>query len=429
MRVLLVNKFLHHVGGVETYLQWLAHALHHAGHDVALVGMAPPEGRSVMPFPEVPIWETATRGFAAGTPGRARSAAFSVWSPQAGLVMRRALTEFEPDVVHFHGTCFQLTPAVVAEVARRDGACVITAHEYKLTCANQLLFDDGAGSICTACVGASRVTKVVAPLRRRCLKGSLPVSILGAIEGQVADRTWRTARPGVITPSQFMRRVLLADGWPEEQVRHLPLPWGQKAALDATVEPSTHMRDSVTFLGRLAQVKGADLLLRVWRDLAPRHPSVTLRLAGEGEERAHLERLAAEGDIPRVEFLGRLAAPQVRELLDRSILTAHPSRCHDNSPYSVRESLIAGVPAIVSDLGGMPELVGPTSGQVVRHDDVAAWRRALEDEIDASRAGSAALNAEVRRRAASDEEHLEELLDIYRARRRSVALSCRNESS
>ena len=414
MKVLLVSKFLHHVGGVETYLLWLSRALHDDGHEVGVVGMAPPVGEDTMAFPDLPLWTTATRTFRAGERGRTRSAVASVWSPQAGRVMARAVEEFRPDVVHFHGTCFQLTPSVVSAVARRRVATLVTAHEYKLMCANQLLFDERAGQCCTDCVGVPATTKVLAPVRRRCLKGSLPVSLLGAVEGRVADSAWRTADPLVLAPSAFMRSRLLEDGWPAARVRQLDLPWGTASQLAPDLLGTPGRRDSVTFLGRLAPVKGADVLLRAWRGIADHHPEVRLRVVGDGEDRPRLEDIVTRENIPRVDFLGRLSAPEVGVELGRSLVSAHPAQWHENSPYAVRESLMAGVPAVVSELGGMSELVGAASGRVVAHGDEGAWADALGAELTVPRACSAPLRAEVSRRAVSHEDHLCRLVDAYR---------------
>jgi hypothetical protein len=82
----------------------------------------------------------------------------------------------------------------------------------------------------------------------------------------------------------------------------------------------------------------------------------------------------------------------------------------------VRESLLAGVPAVVSELGGMSELVGPSSGRVAAHDDEASWRAALGAELRLRRAGSHALLGEVLGRAVSDEAHLSDLVHAYRVR-------------
>ena len=119
-------------------LQWLAGALHDDGHEVGIVGMAPPQVATIMDFAGLPVWQTRTRTFTAGDRGESiRSTAAAVRSPQAARVMRTALREFCPEIVHFHGTCYQLTPSVAAAVARSSSVAVVTAHEYKLICANQ----------------------------------------------------------------------------------------------------------------------------------------------------------------------------------------------------------------------------------------------------------------------------------------------------
>ena len=415
MKVLLVNKFLHHVGGVETYFSWQAAALHDAGNDVAVVGMRPPRSAPLMPLPELPTWLTPTRSFEPGASGRARSAASSVWSFSTAGVMREALNSFRPDVVHFHGTCYQLTPSIVREVHRAQIPIVLTAHEYKLICANQVLYDDALNKMCEACVGASALRKIIAPIRRSCMKGSRAVSALGALEGRVAEATWRAADPWVLTPSRFMRDRLLMDGWPSASVQHLDLPWCRADELVLTTEEGG-VRDSVVFLGRLAPIKGVHLLLRIWSDIARRHPAVRLRIVGEGAERPKLEAFVAAQGLPRVDFLGWCSKDEVRTQLNRALVTVHPSQMHENSPYSVRESLMSGVPAVVSDLGGMPELIGPSSGWVVAHDDASAWRTAIEVAISARRSRSPNLQAEVLRRAMTDEEHLRSLTSAYAAR-------------
>lgn len=421
MRVLQVSKFLHHVGGVETYLRWVSDRLSAAGHQIGLVGMAPPVGTEVMDFPaDAPMWLTPPREYAVGSRGRIRSAATSVWSPSAGRVMEQALDQFRPDVVHFHGTCYQLTPAVVRATTRAGVAALLTAHEAKLICANQTLWDDARQSVCTACVGASETRRMVLPLQKACMKGSRAVSLLGAVEGQVSRPTWRAADPTVLAPSRYMQRMLLADGWAEQRVGYLDLPWRRAGE---QVAAGREGRDAVTFLGRLVKPKGAHILLRAWAEVADRHPQTQVRILGDGPERAVLEECVRDLAIPRVTFLGHCPPTVVRSELRRSLVTVHPGQWHDNSPFSVRESLMAGVPVMVTDLGGAADMVGPSSGWVVRHDDHAAWATGLDVALTSGLAGSDALCAEVEARATTEETHIGQLLSAYEltiARRRDV---------
>lgn len=409
MRVLLVSKFLHHVGGVETYLRWQAHALQRAGHRVGVLGMTPPAGARQMDLATHEVWDTQTREYHGDLATRIAGVATSVWSPSAGAVMRRAIEEFNPDVVHFHSTCYQLTPAVVREASRRGVPTVLTTHEYKLVCTNQRLYDDRTRGTCMKCPGAGPLPKFTAPIAARCMKGSAAVSVVGATERIISDAVWKRADPLILAPSMFIRDLLVADGWAENRVEYLDLPWRPEAQDVARHEGE---RNHVVFLGRLSREKGADVLLEVWSQIAGSYPDLRLRFIGDGDERASLEDLVARKRIPRVDFLGRLERPQIDDELQQAILTAHPAQWHENSPFTVRESLMAGVPAVVSAMGGMQEMIGPETGRVVVHDDPGAWARALNDlvrnPLNADR-----LKAAVTARAMTDEVHLHRLEKCY----------------
>ncbi|MEN3123027.1 glycosyltransferase [Janibacter sp. LM] len=410
MRILQVSKFAHHVGGVETYVGWLVRSLVADGHDVGVVAMTPPPGRSPMDLSGAPTWFTRRRSFEPGSPDRWRSAAVSVWSPEAGVTMRRAIREHRPDIVHFHGTCYQLTSSVVRAVREAGLPAVLTAHEYKLVCANQTLFSDPDGTICTDCVGRSPLHRALAPVRRRCMKGSLAVSVLGAAEQLVSAPQWRRSGPRILAPSDFMRGVIADEGWPAAAVEYLDLPWRSQGE---DVLPSDGPRDAIVFASRLVPLKGPHVLLQAWRRIAHLHPEVRVELIGEGSQAGELRSMIAADGIPRVDLPGVTDAAGVRRALDRAIVTAHPSQCHENSPFALRESLMAGVPAVVSRVGGMPEMVGPASGWTVRHDDVDAWAATLDTALRSRLAGSAALVDEVRRRSTTTQEHLARLTAVY----------------
>jgi hypothetical protein len=73
-RVLVVNKFLHHVGGVETYMKWLSANLDAEGYDVAFLGMPPPTGTAEMLL-EGPSFHTPFRDYHGRAAVKIRSAA------------------------------------------------------------------------------------------------------------------------------------------------------------------------------------------------------------------------------------------------------------------------------------------------------------------------------------------------------------------
>jgi glycosyltransferase involved in cell wall biosynthesis len=407
VRVLLASKFLHHVGGVETYLRWQAGALSEAGYDVGLLGMTPPAGEDLMDFPDLPIFLTPARSFDRESPHRLGSAAASVYSPAVGRVFAEAVSTFRPDVIHFHSTCYQLTPAVFREARRTQAALFLTSHEYKLVCANQRLFDDRRHELCTACVGRPAAAKSLAIVRRSCIKGSLGASVLGAAEMPVAARLWRKCNGLVLAPSRFMADVLERDGRCGA-VEYLEYPWS------APDFGHGNGRNSILYMARLAPEKGIRVALEAWAKASPSLPGVRFRIAGRGPEESWARDFVARSGVERVDLLGVLDAAGVAEELSRALLTVHPSIWYDNSPISVRESLCAGVPAAVSSLGGTGELVGGDRGPVIEPTDGDGWVRAMVDACSSRIAGTPRFAQALDERWYGAEDHVRRLSELYR---------------
>ena len=206
----------------------------------------------------------------------------------------------------------------------------------------------------------------------------------------------------------------MLEGWTPESVWHLDLPWRR---VDEVVPIAPRGRpDSVVFLGRLAAEKGLHVLLKAWAGVATHHPRVRLRIIGDGGARHALTRRRTAMQLPRVDFLGTLDKAQIERELGRAIVTAHPAQWPENSPYSVRESLMAGVPAIVSAVGGLPEMVDSTTGRIVPHNDHVAWTDTLNQILSGDLFNAQQLRATVMSRAMTDTEHLDRLEAAYLAR-------------
>ena len=303
MKVLVASKFLHHVGGVETYIAWLARHLPTHEVELGFLGMTPPEGEVLMADLGGPAFLTPNRDYHGSLSTKLRSAATSVYSRAAAAVMDDALDRFAPDVVHFQSTCYQLTPSVVSAVARRDVPMVTTAHEYKFVCSNQRLWDDGNGQPCTKCLGAGTVQRLGNVVSTRCVKGSLASSVVAAAELPVSNAVWRRA-PGIVhAPSRYIAGLLEDAASPVKgRVRYLDLAWGDPVPPD---RPAASRLD-VTYLGRLSTEKGVDTLIRAWPAVIERRPGARLRLFGVGSDVDRLRDLA--GVTPNIEFCGRYRA-------------------------------------------------------------------------------------------------------------------------
>jgi glycosyltransferase involved in cell wall biosynthesis len=133
-------------------------------------------------------------------------------------------------------------------------------------------------------------------------------------------------------------------------------------------------------------------------------------VAGIGPDEDRLRALAAGADVS---FSGWLDSRSLAVARDRSAAVLVPSRCEEACPYAVLDAIAAGVPALVSDRGGLPEMVAPEA--VLPSGDADAWASALSklwgDAAARRVAGEAARSVAAER--FGEDAYYERLIGIY----------------
>lgn len=126
------------------------------------------------------------------------------------------------------------------------------------------------------------------------------------------------------------------------------------AAGAAGAEPVPKEGFTLVHVARLAWAKDQATLLRAVARAAPTLPELRLWMLGDGPERFALRALAQEFAIEdRVLFLGD------REDVGRWLASADLfvlSSVTEGTPIALLEAMAAGLPFIVTDVGGMPEI-------------------------------------------------------------------------
>ena len=174
----------------------------------------------------------------------------------------------------------------------------------------------------------------------------------------------------------------------------------------------------VAVLGRIADWKGQDVLIRAMAEPALSEIGAVAVIAGDaypGELAPDVEALASQlGVRDRAEFLG--FAPDPERVLASVDVVAVPSTRPDPLPNSAIEALAAGVPVVAANHGGLPEIVRDrATGLLVRPADAAALAKALRELADdperRARMGEAAA-ADARERFGL-ERMLDEIEGVY----------------
>ncbi|MBX7079987.1 MAG: glycosyltransferase family 4 protein [Nannocystaceae bacterium] len=150
-----------------------------------------------------------------------------------------------------------------------------------------------------------------------------------------------------------LRRWVSHEHWDKIRVVHCTV--GDEFFREAQpIDPTSR---TLVCVGRLSPQKGQLLLVEAFADAIDRGLDATLVLAGDGEMRAEIERIAAARGLgERLRITGWISGEQVR----REILAARalvlPSFA-EGLPMVIMEAFALGRPVLTTYIAGIPELV------------------------------------------------------------------------
>ncbi|KAB2488054.1 glycosyltransferase family 4 protein [Priestia endophytica] len=164
-----------------------------------------------------------------------------------------------------------------------------------------------------------------------------------------------------IVANNWLKRILTDEFHaPSKQIQVFHYGYDTKAFLGRIAETESHVQRSndkavILYTGRLVELKGVHHLISALGRLKKLRKDWICWIVGEGEDQdmfhAKSKSLGLENDII---FLGR--RNDIPYLLSESDIFVLPSLI-ENQPLSVIEAQITGKPVIVSDTGGLPEMV------------------------------------------------------------------------
>ncbi len=304
-------------------------------------------------------------------------------------IFGQVLDEHRPDVVHFHHvTC--LSTNLIAEAHRRNIPVVYTLHDYWLICQRgQFLKRDlsvcpgqedgecvkclswqlglGAGRKKVSHTVGTRLQGSAGATLRRLVKGAQGLYARTFTSQRAAEARVHTRMEHVramcgmvdrfVAPSRFLGERYVEFGIPEERIEYSR--YGFETSYYGAQRQRTDEGVRFGYLGSWIPPKGLHVLIEAFNGIA--EPQASLHLYGhalpyEGYE-DYEENLRALIRSPRIHLEGSYSNDDVGQILaDLDVLVA-PSIWYENSPLTIQEAMLAGVPVITSDLGGMSELI------------------------------------------------------------------------
>lgn len=334
--------------------------------------------------------------------------------PETEVLFRTELTAFKPDTIHIWGTEYAHTLAMVNAAQQEavldrvvvsiQGLCSIYATHYAEGVPERVIrgitFRD-----------MLRQDNIPQQKRKFVLRGELEVQALEKCRHVIGRTCWDKACTQQINPeatyhfcNETLRPCFYEDMWSYEICRT------HRIFASSCVYP----------------VKGFHYLLEAFAEVVKRYPDATLAVPGRSYLKTNLlrqssyQKYLAEltrkyGLEDRIEFLGSLDAEGMKAAYLQANVFALPSTI-ENSPNSLGEAMLLGVPCVAADVGGvMTMMTHETEGFV--YQSTAPYMLAhyickvfdMEDRAEA--VGLAARKHALKTH--DPEDNLRDLLNIY----------------
>ena len=300
----------------------------------------------------------------------------------------------------------------IVRVLRRERPAIVHTHTAK------------AGALGRVAAALAGVPVVVHTFHGHVLSGYF--SPAGSLAVILAERALSRLTSRIVTLSPRLRDELASRYRVAPRERFEVVPLGRDLTPFARAERGALRHELglgddallVGCVGRLVPIKQVPLLVQAFAEVARREPRARLVIVGDGPDRPLIEAALRErGLSERAHLLGwRQDLPAIYADLD---LLALSSR-NEGTPLAMIEAFAAGVPAIATRVGGVPDLFAG--------DETGGARAALGAERAPSGVDVRAAGALV---PPGDAQLLAEALILFAARpdlRRAASAAARDAS-
>lgn len=350
MRILLVNYRYFISGGPEKYMFNITKMLEDHGHEVIPFSVhsnknvkteyskyfvEPIGGRDATYFDEVKktpksIWQMLTR---------------SVYSVEVKKAIQKEIGDVKPDLVYIIHFVNKLSPSVITGAKKMGIPVVLRLSDYFLLCPRfDFMYQK---KVCEDCLKYGYRSCI----KKRCVKGSLFASVVRVFSMKVhnALNIYKNV-DAFITPSEFLKKKLVANGFNEEKIVCIPTFTTSKTEVG---EPKVGAYG--LYFGRITEEKGVETVIQAYETL----PEYQVKIMGDDttEEAIRLKKYVKEKHLNNIEFLGFKGGAELEEVIKGARFTLIPSIWYDNLPNTALESFQYSKPVIASNIGSLSELV------------------------------------------------------------------------
>lgn len=284
-----------------------------------------------------------------------RTKAPYTYLPEVESQFRQELKAYQPDVIHIWGTEYAHTLAMVnaAEqeamvnrvVVSIQGLCSIYAGHYAEGVPQSVIRGKTLRDLL-------RQDDIPRQQKKFALRGKLEVQALRKVSHVIGRTAWDRACTNQINPQA-------AYHFCNETLR--------KAFFNHQWDINSCTRYNIFASSCVYPVKGFHYLLKAFAEVVKAYPDATLSVPGKSyltvsplrcsSYQKYLAKLTRQyGLEDKIEFLGSLSAEGMKDAYLKANVFVLPSTI-ENSPNSLGEAMLLGVPCVAADVGGVTTMM------------------------------------------------------------------------
>ena len=282
------------------------------------------------------------------------------YSKEVYQSLKRLIKEVRPDAALVLHYLRKLSPSVLVAIKDAGLPLIVRLSDFAMLCPEAHFFRNN--ETCELC----KKGRLWPSVRYRCVQGALGASVVNSLA--TVYHRWKKYFKLIdffITPTKFMREKMIEGGWPAEKIHHIPT----FVDLDVFKPLEEEKKQIISYTGRIHPIKGVDVLLDAFKKIQAenQYKDIKLMIAGDNEttEVKNLKGYVDEKKIKNINFTGALDKQGIALLLASSLISIVPSRCYENMPNALLESMACGTPVIASNIGSFSEILSEQNGGVL----------------------------------------------------------------
>lgn len=281
----------------------------------------------------------------------------------AYIKIKKILRRSRPDAVHVHNIS-EISLAAILAAASVGKKIFVSIYDYWYFCPKRILIkEDNSlcrnfhGRECRTCYEPKRLPrteKLFLPLRRKIFDHFL----------NKVDK--------FIVLSEASAGLLNKYGIAKERLAVIPAP------VDSVFENHSGGGKDILFAAWISPHKGLHVILRALPIILKTHPDVRLIVSANGGDklyRQEIDRMVSSLGLEEgVGIFDKrdLDESAFKNLVNKCALIVIPEQWENMSPVLMFEGILAGIPMVLSRIGGIPEFISDDRLLAVR-DDAGDW--------------------------------------------------------